>query len=139
MATKAQLEPIAIKVGKQYVDQDFVCFEIQHSYWAHERSSELIVKSLEHSLCFSVYRNNRQVGFARVITDFATFAYICDVLITQSCRGLGYGKHLMQAIVEFPELASVKWMLRTKDAHGLYEQFGFQAPHYPQRYMEKAW
>jgi len=97
-----------------------------------------VQKSIDNSLCFGVFEGARQVGFARVITDRATYAYIGDVFILESHRGRGLGKKLMAAIMGHPELQSLRrWSLVTRDAHGLYEQFGFTSLANPQRYMER--
>src|SRR6266852_8197657 len=91
------------------------------SYWAAGIPLEVVKKSIEHSLSFGVYKGDKQVGFARVITDYATFAWIADVFILDSFRGQGLGKWLMEAIIEHPELQGFRrWVLATKDAHDLY-------------------
>jgi GNAT superfamily N-acetyltransferase len=92
---------------------------------------------MEHSLCFGAFDGDRQVGFARVISDRATFAYVCDVFVLEPDRGRGVGKSLMAAIMAHPELQRLRrWTLFTRDAHGLYGQFGFGAPGHPERLME---
>lgn len=111
---------------------------LAESYWANQRSREVIERSLEHSLCFGVYRGADQVGLARVVTDYATFAYLCDVFILPSERGHGLGKWLMQTVMTHPELQGLRrWMLATRDAHGLYAQYGFTALPAPERWMER--
>jgi GNAT superfamily N-acetyltransferase len=108
------------------------------SYWARGIPLAVLQKALEHSLCFGVYREHRQVGFARVITDCATYMYLCDVYVLESERGQGLGKWLMECITAHPELQGLRRMsLVTADAHGLYAQFGFVPPARPGRYMEK--
>jgi GNAT superfamily N-acetyltransferase len=98
----------------------------KESYWAGGRSRETIARSISKSLCFGVYDAEGQIGFARVITDYTVHAYIADVFILPAARGRGLGKWLIQCILEHPQLQDVrKWMLDTRDAHGLYEQFGF--------------
>jgi len=94
-------------------------------------------RELEQSLSFSLFYQKDQIGFARVITDYATFAYLCDVLIAEHYQNQGYGKFLMKYIFEQETLKSVKWVLRTNDAHEFYEKFGFLKTHRPERYMEK--
>ena len=94
------------------------------SYWAQGRSFEAVQKSVEHSLCFGVYAGRQQVGFARVVTDYATFAWLCDVFILESHRGKGLGKRLIECVVAHPELQSVRFMLATRDAHELYRRYG---------------
>src|SRR5207247_1236169 len=95
--------------------------------------------AIENSFCFGVYRGREQVGFARVITDKATFAYIGDVYILADHRSRGLSKWLMQTIVEQPDMQKLRrWLLATKDAHGLYEQYGFAALVHPDRWMERT-
>jgi len=107
------------------------------SYWAKGIPEETLRKAIKNSLCFGVYKQNKQVGLARVITDKATFAYICDVFILHDHRGLGLSKWLMQTIVNHPELQGFRrWSLATADAHGLYKQFGFNEIIRPERWME---
>jgi N-acetylglutamate synthase-like GNAT family acetyltransferase len=97
------------------------------SYWAKNISVAIVQNAIDGSLCFGVYtKENIQVGFARVITDYATFAYLADVFITENNRGIGLSKWLMYEIMNHPQLQGLRrWMLATKDAHGLYQQFGF--------------
>jgi len=99
----------------------------------------LVARSIAHSLCFGVFAGPAQVGFARVITDRATFAYIGDVNILDAFQGRGLGRWLMECIVGHPELQSLRrWSLVTRDAHGLYAQFGFTPLDKPQGYMERS-
>jgi GNAT superfamily N-acetyltransferase len=108
------------------------------SYWAQGIPSKTLKKAIENSFCFGVYKQNVQVGLARVVTDKATFAYICDVFILPDHRGLGLSKWLIQTIMEHPELQGLRrWSLATADAHGLYRQFGFTQINRPERWMEK--
>jgi|SRR5579862_70853 len=110
---------------------------LTESYWAKGIPIETVQRSIENSLCFAVYRNDQQVGFARVISDFATYAYIGDVFILESFRGHGLGKWMMKAIMQHPGLQGLRrWSLLTRDAHGLYAQFGFTSLQSPERYME---
>jgi GNAT superfamily N-acetyltransferase len=111
---------------------------LARAYWSNQRPRAVIEKSLKHSLCFGVYENHTQIGFARVVTDHTTFAYLADVFILESHQGHGLGKWLVQTILEHPELQGLRrWMLATRDAHGLYAQFGFAALENPDRYMTK--
>ena len=97
------------------------------------------MRSIENSLCFGVYDNANQIGFARIISDFATFAYIADVFILEPYRERGLGKELMASIMAHPDLQGLRrWSLATRDAHGLYAQFGFTALENPSRMMEIA-
>jgi GNAT superfamily N-acetyltransferase len=111
---------------------------LARAYWSNQRSRAVIEKSLKHSLCFGVYEQDQQIGFARVVSDHATFAYLADVFILESHQGHGLGKWLVQTILEHPELQGLRrWILATRDAHGLYAQFGFTALENPDRYMTK--
>ncbi len=107
-------------------------------YWAKGISREVVERSIEHSLCFGIYEESgAQVGFARVVSDFATVAYLGDVFVLESHRGRGLSKWLMECIVQHPALQNLRrWVLLTRDAHGLYSQFGFTELKAPDRYME---
>ncbi len=109
------------------------------AYWAKGRSLEKTLTAIENSLCFGIYKGRDQVGFARVITDKATFAYVGDVFIVEGHRGRGLSKWLMKTIVEQPDLQGLRrWLLATLDAHGLYRQYGFEDLKFPDRWMELA-
>jgi GNAT superfamily N-acetyltransferase len=109
----------------------------EESYWACGRSPEVTWRAIENSIPFGVYLDGQQVGFARVVTDRATHAWLADVFILDEYRGRGYGKALVAAILEHPDLQGLRrWLLATKDAHGLYAQFGF-TPVPPDRFMER--
>lgn len=113
-------------------------FLSQESYWAKNRTMEQTLTAIENSLCFGVYRGREQVGFARVITDKATFAYIGDVYITQEHRCKGLSKWLMEIILAQPDLQGLRrWLLATYDAHGLYSRFDFTGLKHPERWMER--
>lgn len=130
-------ENIIISTDKSLLDINVIFNFLSGSYWANGRSINTIKKSIENSLCFGVYTGNKQIGFARIITDYSTFLYIADVFILEEYRGRGYSKKLLKTIEEFPELQNIRrWMLATKDAHGLYEQFGFVPLKNPERFME---
>lgn len=98
------------------------------SYWARNRSLDKVKTSIENSLCYGIYNeNNEQIGFARVVTDYAIFAWILDLFVLEDYQGNGGGKMLMKAIMENPELQDLhRWGLGTRDAHSLYKQYGFQ-------------
>lgn len=114
-------------------------FLSQRSYWAKDAPVEIVERSIEHSLCFGLYKAGRQIGFARAVTDFATFAWLADVFIVEEARGHGYGKKLVAAIVAHPGLRGLRrFMLGTRDAHALYTQYGFAPLKYPERFMEKC-
>lgn len=99
----------------------------EESYWAQNIPLEVVERSIRYSLCFGVYQQNQQVGFARLVTDRATFAYLADVFILPAHRGKGVSKQLMAYIHAYPEVQGLRrWLLGTKDAHGLYAQFGWK-------------
>ena len=107
------------------------------SYWAKSRSLDTIQRSIDNSLCFGVYKEDQQVGFARVISDYAVFAWILDVFILDDYRKLGLGKLLMESIKGHRDLQNLqRWGLTTDDAHGLYTQYGFRLAQKPDMYME---
>jgi GNAT superfamily N-acetyltransferase len=127
-----------ISTEKTRLDTDLIYSFLTRSYWAAGRPVEVIARSIENSLAFGVYRNNRQVGFARVITDYATFAWVADVFILEEFRGQGLAKWLMEVIVSHPELQGFRrWVLATKDAHELYRKYGFGELKQPARWMER--
>ena len=112
-------------------------FVSNHSYWGRGRRINTVQRALDHSLNFGIFKNNQQVGFARVVTDFATFAWVADVFILEDHRGLGLAKWLMTSILSHPDLRTVRrWTLVTRDAHGLYGQFGFTPFAEPEKSME---
>jgi GNAT superfamily N-acetyltransferase len=105
------------------VVHNYLCKE---SYWANNIPVEVVEKSISNSLCFGLYQSQQQIGFARLVTDKATFAYLADVFILPAHRGKGLSKWMMEVIQSHPELQGLRrWMLGTRDAHGLYEQFGW--------------
>lgn len=109
------------------------------SYWAKDRSAEQTSLAIENSLCFGLYSEERQIGFARVVSDYATFAYLGDVFVLPDFQGLGLGKWLMETIIAHPDLQNLRrWVLATRDAHELYEKHGFTELKHPERWMEKA-
>lgn len=110
---------------------------LSNSYWAKNIPFEIVKKSVNNSFCFGIYQGEEQIGFARLITDYATFAYLADVFVLEEFRGKGLSKWLMDVMINFPELNGIRgWMLKTLDAHGLYKQFGFDKPRFPERVME---
>lgn len=112
-------------------------FLTQESYWAQGRTLEATHKALEHSLCFGLYYQDQQIGFGRALTDYATFAYLLDVFVIKPHRRRGLGKWLVQCILAHPELRGVqRWVLRTRDAHGLYARFGFAPLTHPENTLE---
>lgn len=113
-------------------------FLANESYWAKSRTPEQTRTAIEHSICFGLYHDDRQIGFARVVSDCATFAYVGDVFIIEEFRALGLSKWLMEVIISHPDLQGLRrWILATRDAHALYEKFGFHALTFPDRWMER--
>ena len=137
-------DAVFLKMGYEITtDKSLIAFEVVYnylnddSYWAQGIPKEKLKKAIENSMCFSVLKEKEQVGFARVISDQATFAYICDVFILPKARGNGLSKWLMQTIMNHPDLQGLRrWSLATFDAHGLYKQFGFKEISRPDRWME---
>jgi N-acetylglutamate synthase-like GNAT family acetyltransferase len=112
-------------------------FLSERSYWAQGVSREIVERAIEHSHCFGVYKSGRQVGFARVVTDFTTFAWLADVFIVEEERGRGLSKKLVAGILAHPQLQGLRrFLLGTLDAHGLYAQFGFAPMKHVERFME---
>ncbi len=136
---EAQNDSFAISTDKAKLDIGCVhAYLSQQSYWAANIPLQKVANSIEHSFCFGVYESGTQIGFARVITDYATFAYLADVFILPEWRGRGLSKWLMAFIFGNPELQHLRrWMLATRDAHGLYTQFGFSAPDKPENLMQR--
>lgn len=126
----------SIGTDKALLDVDYIHTVLSKTYWAENVSKDVVQRSINGSLCFGVYHRQKQVGFARVITDEATFAYLCDVFIDEAHRGKGISKRLMQTVMAYPTLQGLRrFMLATKDAHGLYGQFGFRPLTATERWM----
>lgn len=121
------------------LDETAVYDCLRRSYWANSRAAHTQRLANRNSLCLGLYRDSQQVGFARVITDYATFAYLCDVYVEDAHQGRGLGKWLVEAVHGHPRLQGLRrWSLATRDAHGLYEQFGWRRiPPTDGRWMEK--
>jgi GNAT superfamily N-acetyltransferase len=129
---------ILISTDPARLDVDVIHGFLSHSYWAAGIPRETVERSIRHSICFGAFDEGEQVGFARVISDRATYAYVADVFVLPSHRGRSIGKRLMACITSHPELQDLRlWTLFTRDAHGLYRQYGFQDARYPDRLMEK--
>jgi GNAT superfamily N-acetyltransferase len=139
MAQQWQRGDYSISTDRALLDLDMVHDYLSNkSYWATGRSRETIRRSIENSLSFGLYNGAGQVGFARVITDYATFAWVADVFILEAARGQGLGKWLMEVVLAHPELQGFRrWVLATKDAHDLYRGFGFVELTRPERWMER--
>lgn len=129
---------IEISTDKNKLQIGVIHAFLTNSYWAKGRTINEVKKTIEHCLCFGVYLKGNQIGFARVATDYTVFAYLMDVFILPENRGNGYSKQLMKAIIEEPQLSTCKvWMLKTKDAHNLYKQFGYTELQHPEKLMER--
>jgi GNAT superfamily N-acetyltransferase len=122
---RVKLNELTISNDKSLLDMDIIYELLQRSYWAKKRTKEMIKKSIENSLCYGVYYRDKQVGFARVITDWTTMFWLCDVFIDEDFRGQGVGKKLIEEITSSEDLKNLFGYLGTKDAHSLYEQFDF--------------
>ena len=129
--------PIVVDSDPERLDVAVVHGFLTDSYWAKGIPVETVRRSIRNSLCFGLYEGSRQIGFARVVTDRATFAYLADVFVLESHRGRGLAKLLMDAVVAHPELQGLRrWMLATRDAHALYAQYGFTPLPAPEGFMQ---
>lgn len=133
-------ESLEISTDKGRLDVDVIhAFLRDETYWAQNRTLEQTRTAIENSLCFGAYIDGALVGFGRVVSDFATFAYVGDVFVLPEFRGRGLSKRLMQAMVEHPDLQGLRrWLLATRDAHGLYERYEFASLRHPERWMERT-
>jgi GNAT superfamily N-acetyltransferase len=122
--------------NKSQLDLDTIERFLARSYWANKRPRDKIEASIRNSLCFGIYHGARQVGFARVVTDYATMYYLCDVFIDEAYRGRELGKKLIETITGLEELRNLTGILGTKDAHGLYEKYGFERDR--ERFMRRT-
>ncbi|HTY49262.1 MAG TPA: GNAT family N-acetyltransferase [Steroidobacteraceae bacterium] len=130
-------EGFIVTCDPRRVDRTFVAGFLQASYWAQGIPADTVNRSIDGSLCFALLTAGRQIGFARVISDRATIAYLGDVFITPEFRGRGLGKWLMECVLSHPQLQGLRrWILVTRDAHGLYRQLGFKALGRPEGFME---
>jgi GNAT superfamily N-acetyltransferase len=135
-----QRENFVISTDKGRLDAEAIQkFLSEESYWASSRTYEQTLRAIENSICFGLYLDDRQIGFARVVSDQATFAYIGDVYILDEFRGQGLSKWLMEIILFHPDLQGLRrWLLATRDAHGLYAQYDFTPLKVPERWMERT-
>ena len=130
--------PYTITTDPARFDLDVIHTYLTDSYWAEGIPCDVVARSIENSLCFGVFTGEAQVGFARVITDYATYGYLADVFILEEHRGHGLSKWLMECIMQHPRLQGLRrWGLVTRDAHGLYRQSGFVDLANPERHMER--
>ncbi len=132
------MDEFEISTDKQLLNIEYIHSFLSTSYWAKGIPKRMVEKSINNSFCFGMYKKQKQIGFARVITDFAVFAYLADVFIDKSEQRKGYGKQLLQKIFSHEDLKNLRrWHLVTGDAQKLYEKFGFTHPENPLRHMEK--
>ena len=119
------------------LDIDTICNFFTRAYWTKGRPRERTERALSNSLVFGLYDGTKQIGLARVISDYAIFAYLCDVFIHEDYRSHGLGKWLVETVMSHPDLQGLRrWTLATRDAHGLYRQFGWDELHTPGNWME---
>lgn len=128
---------LILSTDPKRLDIEAICSFLGQSYWANTRSRATIEHSLKNSMVFAVYDSNRQVAMARVVTDFATFAWVCDVFVHTDYRGRGISKWMVKEILAHPDLKGLRrWLLASSTARGLYGQFGFTQLQHPERWME---
>lgn len=134
---ETQRDQFTISTDPARLDIDAICDFLTRAYWANTRPRERTERAIQNSLVFGVYVGDKQIGVARVVTDYSIFAYLCDVFIHEDYRAHGLGKWLIQTIMEYPDLKDMRrWVLVTNDAHGLYQQFGFTTIEDPERWMQ---
>lgn len=129
---------IKVSTDKNKLNVPYIQNFLKDVYWASGRTMQEVQTTIDASFCFGIYLDDQQIGFARVITDYAVFAYVMDVFIDENHRGKGYSSILIEAMINEPELQRVRiWRLATRDAHFLYEKFGFKLLAHPEKMMEK--
>jgi len=139
MTVKWQRDDFTITDDFSALDITLIHDFLRHSYWAKEIPRETVVRSLEHSICFGMFYKDNQIGFCRVVTDCATFAYLADVFVIETFRAQGLGKWLVDCVLAHPDLQGLRrWMLSTLDAHWLYEKHNFVPLKHPDWFMEIA-
>jgi GNAT superfamily N-acetyltransferase len=130
-------DPFTISTDPARLDIDAICDFFARAYWAHGRPRERTERALANSLVFGVYEGTKQIGIARVVSDYAVVAYLCDVFIHEDYRAHGLGKWLIETVMGHPDLQGLRrWTLATRDAHGLYKQYGFSPLADPSTWME---
>jgi GNAT superfamily N-acetyltransferase len=128
-----------VSTDKTKLNLTFIHLFLKDIYWTAGRTIKEVQTTIDHSFCFGIYLDDQQIGFARVITDYVVFAYVMDVFIDEVHRGKGYSSILIEAMMTEPQLQNVKiWRLATRDAHHIYEKFGFKLLAHPERMMEKV-
>jgi GNAT superfamily N-acetyltransferase len=137
MSTEWRRGEYLISTDKERLNVELVHRFLKGSYWASGIPEEIVRRSIDNSLVFGVYTEDEQVGFARVVTDYATFAYLADVFVLEAHRGRGLGKWVIEVITSHPRLQGLRrWMLATRDAHKLYRRYGFAELERPEIFME---
>ena len=132
------MSDILISQDKSKLNLDVIFGFLQTAYWSIGRTRTMVKETIENSICFGVYKDDKQIGFARIISDNVVFAYLMDVFILPEHRGNGYGCAMLDHILNSPDLKHVqKWLLATSDAHGLYKKFGFNQLKHPEKLMGK--
>src|SRR5688500_3951017 len=135
---ETQRDPFTISTDPARLDIDAICDFLTRAYWANTRPRERTERAIRNSLVFGVYERDKQIGVARVVTDYSIFAYLCDVFILENYRAHGLGKWLLQTVLEHPDLREMRrWLLVTNDAHGLYSQYECNAIDDPEHWMQK--
>jgi GNAT superfamily N-acetyltransferase len=134
---EAHRDRFTISTDPARLDMDAIVDMLTHAYWAIGRPRERTERAIQNSLVFGMYDGDRQIGLARVVSDYSIFAYLCDVFIHEDYRANGLGKWLIQTVMEHPDLREMRrWVLVTNDAHGLYKQFGFTSIEDPEHWMQ---
>ena len=132
------MKRITVSTDKSKLDVPFIQHFLKDIYWAAGRTIAEVQTTIDHSFCFGIYLGDKQIGFARVITDYVVFAYVMDVSITEEYRGKGYSSLLIDNMMNEPQLKNIQiWRLATTDAHFLYRKFGFKELAHPEKLMEK--
>ena len=133
----ANVQEIYASDDRDKMDIDFIYHNLKTLYWATNLTRDNLIGRINNSLCFGVFVNGAQKGFARVVTDYFSIAYLADVFVEEQERGKGYSRVLLEYIFDYPSLKDIRWLLATRDMHGLYKKFGFAAVANPERFMGK--
>ena len=135
---ETQRDQFTISTDPARLNIDAICDFLKRAYWANTRPRERTEQAISNSLVFGLYDGTKQIGLARVVSDYSVFAYLCDVFIHEDYRTHGLGKWLIQTVMAHPDLREVRrWLLATNDAHGLYQQFGFKGIEDPKLWMQR--
>jgi GNAT superfamily N-acetyltransferase len=128
---------VYVSDDRDMMDINFIYDNLIMQYWSKNLTRENLIGRMRNSICFGVFADGSQKGFARVITDYFSFAYLADVFVEERERGKGYSRVLIEYILDYPPLKDIKWLLATRDMHGLYKKFGFTEIANPERFMGK--